>query len=272
MKLAGSDLTVEFPAQGAGRQHGATTRALAGVSFAVRSGELVAVTGPNGSGKTTLLRALLGLVVPRTGTIDLDGRPIRDWTRRELAEMIGALPQREEPAFPLTVLEAVLLGRWARLGPIAPVGQDDRDAVAQALARCDMNGFEDHSTDTLSGGEWQRVRLARALVAAPRLLLLDEPTAALDIGHEMELFELLRTLVRDGLGIMVVTHQLNLAARYADRMVLLDRGRAAGEGTPSEVLRAELIEAVFDWPVAIRLWNGRVPQVVPLTRNDMGDR
>jgi iron complex transport system ATP-binding protein len=242
--------------------------ALHDVSLTVASGELLAVVGPNGSGKTTLLRALLGLVRPVAGAVMLDGRNVAAWTRRALAETIGALPQREEPAFPLTVREAVLLGRWARLGPTAAVTSDDERAIADALARCDVTGFEDRSVDTLSGGEWQRVRLARALASVPRLLLLDEPTAALDIGHEMELFELLRRLVADGLGVLVISHQLNLAARYADRMVLLDHGRAIAHGTPGDVLRSELLSRVFAWPVTVAPWVDGSPQVVPLRRGE----
>jgi iron complex transport system ATP-binding protein len=242
--------------------------ALDDVTFALASGELVAVVGPNGSGKTTLLRALLGLVAARTGATLLDGRSIHEWTRRALAESIAALPQREEPAFPLTVREALLMGRWARLGPIASVTEADEEAIADALARCDVTGFEQRGIETLSGGEWQRVRLARALASMPRLLLLDEPTAALDIGHEMELFELLRRLVADGLGVLVITHQLNLAARYADRMVLLDGGHVMAEGLPEEVLRADVVSKVFSWPVAVTTWSDGAPQIVPLRRNE----
>ncbi len=259
MKLEASDLTVRFV--------GAAAPALDHVAFSVSGGELVAVVGPNGSGKTTLLRTLLGLEPARSGFVRLDDRDIGAWTRQALAEMIGALPQREEPAFPLTVREAVLMGRWARLGPVAAVGPDDEAAIASALARCDVTGFEDRSAETLSGGEWQRVRLARALAAAPQLLLLDEPTAALDIGHEMALFELLRQLVRDGLGVLIITHHLNLAARYADRLVLLDHGRVVADGAPSAVLRAELVSKVFEWPVAVAPWND-APQIVPLRRDE----
>jgi iron complex transport system ATP-binding protein len=247
---------------------GATTPALDDVSFTVAAGEFVAVVGPNGSGKTTLLRALLGLVPAVAGQVMLDGRPLGAWSRRALAEMIGALPQREEPAFPLTIEEAVLMGRWSRLGPVAAAGAADRVAVAEALARCDLANFERRGIDTLSGGEWQRVRLARALVASPRLLLLDEPTAALDMGHEMELFELLRSLVRDGLGVLVITHDLNLASRYADRMVLMHRGRVVASGMPAEVLRADILSQAFGWPVAVTQWPGGAPQVHPLRRQD----
>ena len=242
--------------------------ALDDASFSLGSGELVAVVGPNGSGKTTLLRALLGLATPEQGDVRLDGTRVGNLSRRQLAETIGALSQREEPAFPLTVREAMLMGRWARLGPIAPVSAADERAIADALARCDVSGFERRALDTLSGGEWQRVRLARALASTPRLLLLDEPTAALDIGHEMELFELLRELVADGLGVLVITHQLNLAARYADRLVLLDAGRMIADGAPREVLRPDVVSRVFAWPVAVTEWRDGAPQIVPLRRNE----
>ena len=260
MRLAASSVTVQYP--------GAAVPALDEVSFGVSGGELVAVVGPNGSGKTTLLRTLLGLTRPQSGVVRLDDRDIGTWTRRALAGVIGALPQREEPAFPLTVREVVLMGRWARLGPTAAITADDEAAIAGALARCDVTGFEDRGIETLSGGEWQRVRVARALTAMPRLLLLDEPTAALDIGHEMALFALLRQLVGDGLGVLVITHHLNLAARYADRLVLLDRGRVVADGPPNAVLRANLVSAVFEWPVAVVPWSDGTSQVVPLKRNE----
>lgn len=261
MKLAATGLRVIY--------RGAAAPSLDAVAFSVSAGEFVAVAGPNGSGKTTLMRALLGLVPISAGQVMLDGRLLTTWSRRALAETIGALPQREEPAFPLTIEEAVLMGRWSRLGPVAAAGPDDRAAIAEALARCDLVGFEHRGIDTLSGGEWQRVRLARALVASPRLLLLDEPTAALDMGHEMELFELLRGLVRDGLGVLVITHDLNLAARYADRMVLLHHGRAVASGTPTEVLREELLSEVFEWPVVVTRRPDGIPQVLPLRRQDV---
>ena len=267
MRLAAEQVSVDFQSSGRGRK-AERFRALDGVSFAVSSGELVAVAGPNGSGKTTLLRTLLGLVRPASGCVLLDERDVARHTRRELAERIGALPQREEPAFPLTVREAVLLGRWARLGPIASVTDEDERAMANALARCDVAGFENRRVETLSGGEWQRVRVARALAATPRLLLLDEPTSALDIAHEMALFELLRDVVADGLGVLVITHHLNLAARFADRLVLLSAGRAVADGTPASVLNADLVSQVFEWPVAVVPSIDGAPQVIPRRRNE----
>ncbi len=266
MSLVATGLVVRHP--------GAASPAISDVSLALNHGEVVALLGPNGSGKSTLLGALLGLLPLLRGKVELDNRPIAAWSRRELADVVGALPQREEPAFPLTVAETVLLGRWSRLGPVAAVGAADRAAVASALLRCDVAGLESRRVDTLSGGEWQRVRIARALVASPRLLLLDEPTAALDVGHEMELFELLRRLVAEGLGVLVITHQLNLAARFADRLVLLDRGRTIAAGPPREVLREEVVSEVFGWPVAVTGWRDGAPQVTPLRRSEdaLGNR
>lgn len=246
------------------RYRGAPAPALQGVSVAVGPGEFLAVVGPNGSGKTTLMRALLGLAPLAEGTIHVDGRPLATWSRRDLARAIGAVPQREEPMPLLTVSDAVLFGRYARLGALAPVSDADRRAVRTALERCDAWPLRDRGVDTLSGGEWQRVRLARALAQEPGLLLLDEPTAALDVRHEMELLELARRLVDEGLGALIITHHLNLAARYADRMLLLHHGRVAGEGSPAGLLRQDLLARVFEWPVAVTTWCDGAPQVVPL--------
>lgn len=258
MRLAANGVTVDF-----GGPHGP---ALNDVTFDFGVGELVAIVGPNGSGKTTLMRAMLGLATLKRGTVTLDDRELAAWPRRALAEAIGALPQREEPAFPLTVREAVLMGRWARLGPIAAITREDHDAIAGALARCDVSGFEDRRIDTLSGGEWQRVRIARALAAMPRLLLLDEPTASLDLGHEMELFELLRHFADTELGVLIVTHHLDLAARFADRLLLLDRGRAIAHGTATDVLLPDLLSRVFAWPVAVTRSDEWGMQVVPIRK------
>lgn len=263
MRIAATDVTVRYP--------GAAGPALAGVQVAVSAGELVVVAGPNGSGKSTLLRALLGLVPPAVGTVTLDGQPLATIRRADLARQVGALPQREEPAFPMRVREAVLLGRWARLGPLAPVGRADHRAVERALAECRLEALADRSVDTLSGGEWQRVRLARALAGEPRLLLLDEPGNALDLAHEMALFETLQRLVGAGLGILAITHHLNLAARFASRVVLLDRGRVAGDGPPAAVLEQEVLSRTFGWPVAVTTWCDGAPQVVPLTRGEAAE-
>ncbi|HTO74321.1 MAG TPA: ABC transporter ATP-binding protein [Gemmatimonadales bacterium] len=256
MKLETSALTVRYP--------GLDRAALEGVALSVSDGRLVAVVGPNGSGKTTLLRALTGAVVPSAGSVLLEGRSIHGWRPPELARMLAVVTQREEPAFPLKVPEAVLLGRYAHLGPFAAATPADLQSVALAMNRCDVDGMAERRIDTLSGGEWQRVRLARALAQEPRLLVLDEPTAALDVRHEMQIFELVRRLVDEGLGAVVVTHHLNLAARYADELLLLSQGRMAAQGRPAEVLQAEILERVFEWPIAVTPWRDGSPQVVPL--------
>jgi iron complex transport system ATP-binding protein len=166
--------------------------------------------------------------------------------------------------FPLRVDEAVMLGRYARLGSLAAPGAADRAAVRSALERCDADTLAARSIDALSGGEWQRVRLARALAQEPAVLVLDEPTASLDVRHEMELLELIRRLVDQGLAGLVITHELNLAARYADRILLLSEGRVVAQGTPRHVLAESTLSRVFEWPVAVTTWCDGSPQVVPL--------
>ncbi len=238
--------------------------ALAGVDCLVGQRRLVAVVGPNGSGKTTLVRALSGLLPLEAGSVTVYGREVSAWPRHDLARVIGVLPQREDILFPLRVEETVMLGRYAHLGPLAASGETDRAAVRAALERCDVAGLRDRAVDSLSGGEWQRVRLARALAQQPRVLICDEPTASLDVRHEMELFELFRRLVDDGLALLVITHHLNLAARFADHMLLLSGGELVAEGPPGDVLSREIVGRVFEWPVAVTWWGDGSPQIVPL--------
>jgi len=234
------------------------------VSCQVAGSELVAVVGPNGSGKTTLVRALLGLVPVEGGSVLIDDRPVAEWPRRLLAQAVGVVGQQEEAVFPLSVAETVMLGRYARLGPLAPPGPEDRAAVQRALERCDILDLAERSIDSLSGGEWKRVRVARALAQEPRALVLDEPTASLDVRHEMELFGLFWQLGVCGLAGLVITHHLTLAARFAPRIILVDRGAVVAVCTPAEVLRREILSRVFEWPVAVTKWYDGAPQVVPL--------
>ncbi len=256
MILQARDLAVRYPR--------ATGPALTGASLDLDAGTLVAIVGPNGSGKTTLLRALLGTLPLAGGSVTLLDRPLGDWTSPALARVVGVVTQREESPFPLTVEETVSLGRYAFLAPLAPLAEADRRIVADAMATADVAGLAARHTDQLSGGEWQRVRIARALAQQPRLLVLDEPTASLDIRHEMEVFELVRRLAGQGIASLVVSHQLNLAARYADRLLLLHEGRVVADGPPATVLTRETVTRVFDWPVAITSWCDGAPQVVPL--------
>jgi iron complex transport system ATP-binding protein len=254
------DVTLRYP--------GAPAPVVQAVSLDVRPGTLSAIAGPNGSGKSTLVRALAGLLPLERGSISVNERPLDEWPRRELARVVAVVAQREEPVFPLRVRETVMLGRYAHLRPLEAERQRDRDAVEQALSRCDVRHLADRRADQLSGGEWQRVRLARALAAEPRALLLDEPTTSLDVRHEMELFELVAGLARGGLAALVVTHGLNLAARFCDEILLLDQGRPVASGAPAAVLRPEVLSAVFRWPVAVTNWSDGAPQVVPLRRDE----
>lgn len=248
------------------RYPGAERDALAGVSLGVSPGELVAVLGPNGSGKTTLVRVALGTLTPRAGSVTVSGTRTTQWDRRALARVAAVVSQREEMAFPQRVRESVMLGRYPHLPPFAAPRAVDHQAVRDALEACDAGGLAERWLETLSGGEQQRVRLARALAQEPQLLVLDEPTASLDVKHEMELFERVRALV-DGTGLAaaVITHHVNLAARFADRVLLLSRGSAVGLGPARDVLTRETVERVFEWPVAIQPFDER-PQMIPLRR------
>jgi iron complex transport system ATP-binding protein len=241
--------------------------AVAGVSLSVSAGELVCVTGPNGSGKSTLLRGMLGLLQPERGTATIAGRDVSQWEPAERAAVVGVVPQREEITFPLRVRETVMLGRYARLGPLGAVGKEDEAAVERALTRCDVAQFADRRVDELSGGEWQRVRLARALAGEPRALVLDEPTMSLDVRHEMEMFELVRELAGQGLAALIITHGLNLAASFADRILLMSDGHTAALGTPGDVLTEPILSRVFQWPVAVATTPDGAPQVIPLRRS-----
>jgi iron complex transport system ATP-binding protein len=249
------------------RYPGAPAEALNDVSLALANGELVALLGPNGSGKTTLVRVALGLCEPQGGQATILGRAARAWTRRELARVVGVVSQREDNLFPQRVRDTVRLGRYPHLGPWGGERDVDRQAVERALERCDVADLTDRWLWTLSGGEYQRVRIARALAQEPRLLVLDEPTASLDVRHEMELFQLVRRLVdTGGLGALLVTHDVNLASRFADRVALLARGSLAAAGPPVDVLRQEIAETVFGWPIAVSSFEGR-PQLTPLRRD-----
>lgn len=264
MSFVARNLAFRYP-------HG-TVSALSDVSLEVAPGRMFAVIGPNGSGKSTLIRALLGSVTPTSGSVTYEGRPIAGWSRADLARRIGAVTQIEEMPFPVRVRELVATGRYPHLGALRPEGEADRLAVDRAMQRCHISHLAARSMSTLSGGERQRARIARALAQTPAALVLDEPTAALDIGHEVALFELLRSLVHDeGRTVVVATHNLNLAARYADALLLLDKGRVAAAGGASDIMQKDILEAVYGWPVTVHSHAGPgfdigAPQVAPLSR------
>lgn len=237
------DVAVRYPR--------ATSDALSGVSLSAKNGALTAVVGPNGSGKSTLVRALIGRVALSRGSVRVDDRDASTMERAALARDVAVVTQREELAFPVTVDDYVGLGRFPHLGIWRSAGKADRQAIAESMESAGVTALRDRRIDALSGGEWQRVRLARALAQGGRALVLDEPTTFLDVGHEMAVFELLNRVARNGLAVLLVSHQLNLVARFADRIVLIHRGLVAAEGTPDEVMRAEILERVYEWPLVV---------------------
>lgn len=241
--LAFEQVTVQY--------HGRSTPALRDVSLRAEPGRITAVVGPNGSGKSSLVRTLLRRAPVRVGRVTLDGRDIATFESRDLAQRVAIVPQREEPVLPLPVHEFVMLGRHPRRGAFGAPSAEDRALVAQALDRAGIADAADRQTDTLSGGEWQRVRIARALAQDTQALVLDEPTTFLDIAHEMAVFELVDALAREGRTMLLVSHQLNLVARFADHIVLLHEGQVAAAGSADAVMRGEILERVYDWPLVV---------------------
>jgi iron complex transport system ATP-binding protein len=244
VRIQAEDVVVRYPRLG--------TPALDGVSLDAEPGALHAVLGPNGSGKSTLVRTLLGVAEMSAGRILLDGRNAADWDRRERARAVGVVPQSETIAFPLTTRELVAMGRYPHLAALAGEGVEDREAIEAALGACEVANLADRDVTTLSGGELQRARIARALAQEPQALVLDEPTASLDIRHEMAILELLRASADRGLTVLLITHGLDAAAQFADRILLLSHGRVAARGTPAEVLREDILQEVYGWPVSVR--------------------
>lgn len=232
------------------------------VALEAEAGELFSLVGPNGSGKSTCLKCLARVLRPAGGAVYLDGRDVAGLSGQELATRLGYVPQETPQVFPLTVYEAVLLGRKPYLN--WSVSVKDRRVVEEVLRLLRLEHLAARTLDQLSGGEKQRVALARALAQEPQLLLLDEPTANLDIRHQLELLGLLQSLARRrGITVFLVLHDLNLAARFAEKMLLLHQGRVFAVGSPRQVLSPENIRAVYG--VEARLWEDGVGlQVVAL--------
>jgi len=228
------------------------------VTAAVERGEWVALIGPNGAGKTTLLRAVAGLV-PYEGSVVLLGTDTAALDRRERARLLAVVPQAPETPPWLTVTEYVLMGRTPHLGRLAREGAADREAVGRALERLELEELAERQLGTLSGGERQRAVVARALAQEASIVLLDEPTAALDIGHQQQALELLDGL-RDtqGLTLVAAMHDLTLAAQYADRVLLLSEGRIVADGTPADVLTEDALAEHYGATVRVMTVDDRL--------------
>ncbi len=223
--------------------HGA--QLLRDVSFEVTPGKLVGLLGPNGAGKTTAVRALLGLQPLSAGYAYLDGQPSHSLTPKQRALRVSYLPQARKLAWPIAVREAVSLGRFAYGGPMGRLGPVDAAAVEDALTRCSLNGFEDRSVTSLSGGELARVHLARALASQGPALIADEPTAALDPGHSFDVLATLKSQASAGQAVLVVLHDLALAARFCDEIILLDQGKLVIQAPPREALNPQILSSVY---------------------------
>ncbi len=219
--------------------------AIDGLSLQLAPGGLTVVVGPNGSGKSTLLALLAGLLTPGKGGVRLDGLSMAAIAPRRRARWLAYLPQQVTPLYDLTVRELVASGRYPWSGPWAGGDPQGEPAIVRALAATDTTHLAERDFGSLSGGERQRCLVAAVLAQEPRWLLLDEPTASLDLHHAVEVFRVLRATAREGRGVLAVTHDLNLAGLFADRVVLLSEGRKRAEGPVDLVLRQDILTAVY---------------------------
>lgn len=266
MSLAATQLTYSYPGSRGSR---ATT--LRDVTIRVPSGACTGVLGPNGCGKTTLLRLLAGVLRPHGGTVTLDDRPLDGYSRRAVARRLALVPQQTHPVFDYTVLELVLMGRHPHLGPFTLEGPRDLAIAHEALSATGADHLAGRAYGSLSGGEQQRVIIAAALAQEPDILLLDEPTTALDLRAQVEITALLARLVRVRRATLVIsTHDLNLAAALCDRLVVLRDGRLLAEGATADLLTAPLVRRLYDVEADVRFHHlaGHLT-VVPLSRGPL---
>ena len=208
---------------------------------------MLGIIGPNGAGKSTLFKLMTGLLKPQSGGIRLKDKALGEWPRREIARQVAVVPQGEEGSFPFTVEELVLMGRSPHLrGMLALESEEDRQIAAEALETVGLSEFASHPVESLSGGERQLALVARAIAQQTPAMLLDEPTASLDLAHQQQIMRVIARLNRErGLTVVVVAHDLNLTARYCNRLAVLHEGRIAAEGAPAEVLNEELLRRVY---------------------------
>ncbi len=221
------------------------------VDLRVEKGQMVGLIGPNGAGKSTLLRAISGILRCQDGTVMLDGRDLKAMTTKDVAAGLALVPQIAPYTHGFTSMELVLMGRYPHLGRFQVEGKADERIARKAMAITETDQFAHRTLDTLSGGERQRVFLARALAQQPRMLLLDEPTSNLDVLHQLIVLGLVRQLVDDGLTAVAAFHDLSMAARYCDKLVVMSGGKVIATGLPEDVLTPRLIETVFKVKAAV---------------------
>lgn len=237
--------------------------AVRGVSLDVGERQLVALTGPNGSGKSTLLKLMARVFVPHAGGVTFEGKALSQWPAKEYARRVGYLPQDPDPAFPMRAIDVVVSGRAPYLGRFAWESESDWAEATRALALCDAAHLADRYLDEMSGGERKRVFLARVLAGSPRLILLDEPLAALDLSHVQQFSLLLREVVdRTGCTVIFAAHELNWAAAHADRMLVMQNGALALDAAPDQVMTPDVMRSLFGFEAETVRAGGRT-WVVP---------
>jgi len=246
-------------------------QALRELSFSVPKECFFIVIGPNGSGKTTLLKTLAGIAAPASGAVSILGRPIGGYTRKGLAKRLAFVPQLPSEDFPFRVRDIVLMGRSPHLGVLGLDRETDRGIARQAMEFTGVESFAARRLDQLSGGERQRVFIARAICQEPEILLLDEPTAALDLAHQVRIMDLMERLKKDrGVTVIMVSHDVNLAAMYADRLLLMGEGAMVSIGSPAKVLTYEVLEKTYGCPLLVdESPLGGVPRVTLVPRRYM---
>lgn len=224
-----------------------------GISFSVESGEFIGIIGPNGAGKSTLLKTISRVIHPKSGRVSIEEEDVFKMPLKEFAKSVAFVGQDTQVAFPFTVLEIVLMGRFPYLRAFQSESKEDLDAVHQALTVTDCTNFISRPIDQLSAGERQRVFIAKALAQNPKLILLDEPTSHLDISHQIQILDILKELSEaNGISMISVFHDLNLASEYCDRLLLIDNGIIFAEGKPEEVLKYEILEEVYKTVVIVK--------------------
>lgn len=239
------------------------------INLSLRRGELVGVIGPNGCGKSTLLRVMTGLLKAESGSVLLEGRDLTTYSRRAAAQLVAVVPQHQTPLFAFTVREVVEMGRSPWQHGWNPHSDEDSKLVETALERCDLRGLEDRPVNELSGGELQRVAVARAVAQGTPILLLDEPTAHLDLGHQVAIFTLLHNLATScNVAVLCVSHDLQLAPEYCQRLVLMGGGKVFTQGEPKEVITSQNLKAIYGVDVEVQK-NPRSGQ--PLVLMSRGD-
>ncbi|MEW6556072.1 MAG: ABC transporter ATP-binding protein [Elusimicrobiota bacterium] len=244
-----------------------TIKALEKVSLEVIAGEILGIIGPNGSGKTTLLKCINRKLKPKIGTVLVDGKNIFEMSRKEVAKNIGIVPQISSVSFSFTVFDIVLMGRYSRTKRFVRETEEDISIAQHCLELTGIKHLSSRFITEISGGEYQKVIITRALTQEPKILLLDEPTLHLDISHQIEILNLVRNLAqKKKLAVVMVLHDLNLAARYSDRIIMLKNGKVFASGTPEEVISIKNIDEVYDIEVEINRNNKEgYLNIVPLS-------